>query len=227
MPDMLSPVGTAAPTSSAAAEAIVGRRGLVAAIHVSILSSALGAFPLSPSLAVAQEALVIRPLVERTVAELPPGPRFWRIENFPTLAQAQAAAGPSALATEAAGKVWLFTLGPAGGASPGGSRVAEVGPLPEVAAARYLLRINDLSGPPGGALPVHTHPGSEAFYVLAGETSQRTPHGVASVAAGQSMVGHGGDTPMLVSSSGPTHLHALVMFIVDATKPFMAPATFR
>jgi hypothetical protein len=32
--------------------------------------------------------------------------------------------------------------------------------------------------------------------------------------------------PMQVSSSGSTDLHALVMFVVDATKPFSSPATF-
>jgi hypothetical protein len=217
--------------ATAAPGAFSRRRGLaVVAIRASISLSALGSFLLSPTLpAAAQQALVITPLVERTLAELPPGPLFWRIETFPSLAQAQAAAGPTALATEAGGRVWLFTLGPAGGtSSPGGSRVAEVGPLPEVAAPRYLLRINDLSGPPGGATPVHTHPGSEAFYVLAGETSQRTPHGVASVAAGRSMVGHGADTVMQVSNSSlAADLHALVMFVVDATRPFTSPASFQ
>ena len=41
------------------------------------------------------------------------------------------------------------------------------------------------------------------------------------------MVGHGGDTVMQVSSSGATDLHALVMFVVDATKPFTSPASFQ
>jgi hypothetical protein len=31
---------------------------------------------------------------------------------------------------------------------------------------------------------------------------------------------------MQVSSSGSTDLHALVMFVVDATKPFSSPAAF-
>ena len=56
---------------------------------------------------------------------------------------------PSSSCAQALCKVWLFTLGPAGGASPGGTRVAEVGPLPPVAAPQYLLRINEASGPPG------------------------------------------------------------------------------
>jgi quercetin dioxygenase-like cupin family protein len=174
----------------------------------------------------AQQQLVIKPLAERKVAELPAGELFWRIENFATLAQAQTAAGPWGLVAESAGKGWLFTLGPAGGSSAGGTKIAEVGPIPRVLAPQYLLRINDASGPPGSITPVHMHPGSEAFYVLAGEQSVRTPHGVMRVEVGQSEAGSGADTPMQVSSSGSTDLHALVMFVVDATKPFSSPAKF-
>src|SRR6185436_11436323 len=92
-----------------------------------------------PCAATAQPALVIKPLAEKKVTELPPGPLVWRLENFSALAQAQA---------------------PAGGASPGGIKVAEIGPIPKVVAAQYLLRINEASGPPGSITPVHTHPGS-------------------------------------------------------------------
>lgn len=179
------------------------------------------------SVAVAQQALVIKPLVEKKMTELPTGQLFWRIENFPTVAQAQAAAGPTGLVAEAGGKVWLFTLGPAGKASADGTKIAEIGPLSQVVATQYLLRVNEVSGPPGSITPVHTHPGSEAFHVLAGETSQRTPHGVTRVAAGQTMAGHGADVPMQVSSSGSMDLHSLVMFVVDATKPFSSPAKFQ
>ena len=79
-----------------------------------IVASAL-VLPQSP--AIGQQVLVVKPLVEKKVTELPAGPLFWRLENFPALAQAQAAAGPTSLAAESRGKVWLFTLGPAGGAS--------------------------------------------------------------------------------------------------------------
>jgi hypothetical protein len=181
---------------------------------------------LSPSMATAQQALVIKPLAEKKVAELPAGPLFWRIENFPALAQAQAAAGSWALVAESAGKVWLFTLGPAGGSSAGGTKVAEFGPIPRVVASQYLLRINEASGAPGSTTPVHTHPGSEAFYVLAGEQSIRSPHGVMRVKVGQPEAGHGADMPMQVSSSGSTDLRSLVMFVVDAGKPFSSPAKF-
>ena len=40
------------------------------------------------------------------------------------------------------------------------------------------------------------------------------------------MNGHGADMPMEVFSSGTSDLNALVMFAVDATRPFSSPATF-
>ena len=179
---------------------------------------------LSSPAALAQK-FKVAPVAEKKVSQLPSGPLFWRIDNFPTLARAQAAAGPTALAAEVAGKAWLFTLGPAGGSSPGGSKVAEIGPVPPVSAPEYLLRINSASGPPGAKTPVHSHPGSETFYVLTGELSQKTPHGVSRVAAGQFMLGHAPGTPMQVSSTGAHDLRVLVMFLADATKPFSSTAT--
>lgn len=180
--------------------------------------------PIMPATALAQKFNVTA-VAEKKVMQLPPGPLFWRIDNFPTLTQAQAAAGPTALAAEVAGKVWLFTLGPSGGSSPGGSKVAEIGPVPPISASEYLLRINSASGPPGVKTSVHSHPGSETFYVLTGELTQKTPDGTKNASAGQSMLGHLPGTPMQVSSSGSKDLTALVMFVADAAKPFSSPAT--
>jgi quercetin dioxygenase-like cupin family protein len=92
-----------------------------------------------------------------------------------------------------------------------------------VTAPEYLLRVNHATGAPGAVTPIHSHPGSEAAYVLAGEQSFRTPHGVKRLPAGQGSAGHGPDTPMQVSSSGTEGLQALVMFVVDATRPFSRP----
>jgi hypothetical protein len=179
---------------------------------------------LAPGTASAQQALVVKPLAEIKVAALPSGPLFWRLETYPTLTLAQAAAGPTSLAVESGGKVWLITLGAAGGASTRGTKVAEIGPLPNVTASQYLLRINEATGPPRSITPEHSHPGSESFYVLTGETSSRTPDGVMRIAAGHGEVGHLADTPMQVSSSGTTDLLSLVMFVVDAAKPFSSSA---
>src|SRR5579872_1283211 len=183
---------------------------------------------------------VVKPVAEMKVKQLPKGPLYWRVENFPTLDQAKAAAGeyrwnpdtvtydgwPS-LTAEIAGKVWLFTLGPQGAATPGGTKLAEIGPVPTLSAPEYLLRVNYGSGPPGAKTPVHSHFGSESFYVINGKLGQRTPDGISYVEAGHTMNGHMAGMTMEVFNAGTTDLDALIMFMVDATKPFSVPAKFE
>ena len=181
---------------------------------------------------------VVKPIAEMKVKQLPKGPLYWRVENFPTLDQAKAAArqyrwnpdtvsydGWPSLTAEAAGRAWLFTLGPQGATTPGGTEVAEVGPVPPLSAPEYLLRVNYGSGPPGAKTPIHSHSGSEAFYVVAGKLGQRTPNGVSYVEAGHTMNGHKAGMAMEVFNAGATDLTALIMFVVDASKPFSVPAT--
>ena len=184
-----------------------------------------GLFLLSAT-ATAQQALVTKALTEKKVSQLPARPLFWRVENFPTLAQAEAATGPYGLAVGSGGKVWFFTLGPAGGSSAGGTKVVEIGPLPMLIASDYVLRVNEATGPPGSITAVHTHPGSEAFYVLAGEQCVRTAQKMIRVVVGRAETGPGADTPLQVSNCGSTDLLSLVVFVVDATRPFSSPASF-
>jgi hypothetical protein len=202
---------------------------LIPAIAVAVLTFA--AAPAS-----AQSKYVVKPVAELKVKQLPTGPLYWRIENFPALDRAKAAAGPSrwnpdtvsydgspSLAVEIGGKAWLFTLGTKGGRTEGGTLVAEVGPVPEISAPEYLLRINEGSGPPGSMTPVHMHPGSESFYVVSGRLGQRTPGGVRYVEAGATMGGNTADTPMEVFNAGTTDVTAIIMFVVDASRPFSVP----
>ena len=84
-----------------------------------VLSLGMMGALLIPSTATAQPKLEIKSIAEKKLKQLPAGPLFWRIENFPTLALAQAAAGETALAAEVSGKIWLFTLGAKGGVTPG------------------------------------------------------------------------------------------------------------
>src|SRR5262245_55220586 len=155
-----------------------------------ISAMAFAVLALAPGPASAQGKYVVKPVAELKTKQLPTGPLYWRIENFPTLEQAKAAAGPSrwnpdtvsydgspSLAAEIGGKAWLFTLGAKGGKTPGGTLAAEVGPVPPISAPEYLLRINQGSGPPGSTTPVHMHPGSESFYVVSGRLGQKTPNG--------------------------------------------------
>ena len=171
-------------------------------------------------------SIVAKPIAERKVTQLPSGPLFWRIENFETRGQAEVAAGPHGLVAEAVGKVWLFTLGAQGQQTPGATKVAEIGPMPEVRASEYLLRIMEGSGAPGAVSTIHTHPGSEGYYVMRGEGSQKTAHGVGRVAAGETLAGHGPDTVMQFINSGPTDVSYFALFVVDAAKPFTVPAKF-
>jgi hypothetical protein len=212
---------------------------LLSAARFAIPVICLVGLSLPRSTSAADVQYVVKPIAEMKVKQLPKGPLYWRVENFPTLDKAKSAAGeyrwnpdtvsnsgwPS-LTAEVAGKVWLFTLGPQGAATPGGTKVAEIGPVPPITAPEYLLRINYGSGPPGAKTPVHSHFGSEAFYVVAGKLGQRTPHGTSYVEAGHTMNGHMAGMTMQVFNAGTTDLTALIMFVVDATKPFSVPATF-
>ena len=74
---------------------------------------------------------------------------------------------------------------------------------------------------------MHTHPGTEAFLVLEGQLSQQTPHGVNVVEAGKTLAGGAPEDPMEVTSSGGEELHWLIMFVLDANKPFASDAAFE
>jgi hypothetical protein len=195
------------------------------------MSVGVAGFLLMPLPASAQEFFV-KPVAEKKVTAIPGGPLYWLVETFPTLDAAKTAAGALSLAVDVAGKAWLLTLTRKDNAaaplaaSRGGTKVAEVGPVPPLTAPVYLLRINHAGGPPGSETPPHTHPGSEAFYVLSGRLGQKTPHGVSYADAGQTMNGHQAGMPMVVFNAGKTDLSQLVMFVVDATRPFSSPAKF-
>ena len=195
--------------------------------HLILFLLAISATPAwSAEPASAVPPLTVKPLVDRKVTSLPPGDLYWRVETLPSLEKAKAAATVYSLYTERAGKAWLFTLGPKGGATPGATKLADVGPLPPTHAQVYLLRVNEATGPRGAVTPVHKHDGSEAFYVLSGEQSIRTLHGTQVVKAGQPEAGHGAGMIMQVGSTGAEDLQSLVLFVVDAEKPFSTPAEF-
>jgi quercetin dioxygenase-like cupin family protein len=199
--------------------AFASRRG------AAILALSLGAAGLPASVAVAQSAFKVTPMAEKTVTELPAGPLYWQIETFPTRAEAEAAGDALSLAAEVGGKAWLFTLAPEGAAARGGSAVAVVGPLEEVTAATYLLSIREGIAPPSAETMIHTHPGTEAFYIVNGQLTFRTKHGTEVVDAGETLAGVSPDTAMQASSTGTADLHELIMFVVDPGKPFASPAT--
>jgi hypothetical protein len=63
--------------------------------------------------------------------------------------------------------------------------------------------------------------------VLVGRVGQKTLLGISYADAGQIRKEHGPDMPMEISSAGTTDLEQLVMFVVDATRPFTSLAKFE
>src|SRR5262249_38307268 len=121
-------------------------------------------------------------VAHKTFSTLPKGPIVLRVDNFPTTQAAQGSASAASAVIEAAGKVWLLTVGSQGERSMGGSFVSEIGPLPQIpAAASYELQVADADfGPSMNAAiskAVHTHSGPEIWYVLTGEQCLETPAG--------------------------------------------------
>jgi quercetin dioxygenase-like cupin family protein len=187
---------------------------------------ALSACASAPEDLPASPDFIVENAAERTLEALPDGPLYWRIETFPSLEAARAAASPTSLAASVSGRFWLVTLGARSAATPGATHVAEIGPVPRIEARRYTLRLNHAHAPPGAATSVHSHPGTEAFYVIAGQLSQRTTHGVSVVDAGETLNGHMPGMVMQLQNTGTENLDQLVLFVVDAEQPFSSPATF-
>jgi quercetin dioxygenase-like cupin family protein len=196
---------------------------LLALLHVPVVASPPNDTTRAPA---SDSVFLVEPVAEKVVDRLPGGSLHWRVERFPSLMAARAAEGPWSIAAEAWGEAWLLTLGLRGSSTPDGLKIAEIGPVTVPAARRFLLRMNTAGGPPGAKTPVHSHPGSEAFFVLKGELTQCTSHGVSRVQAGEVMNGHQPGMIMQLESTGTEPLAQLVMFVVDAEKPFSSPAHF-
>ena len=135
---------------------------------------------LGSSVWAAEVKYVVKPIAEMKVKQLPKGPLYWRVESFPTLDQAKAAAskyrwnpdtvsyeGWPSLTAEAAGKAWLFTLGQQGAATPDGTKVAEIGPVPSITAPSTSCVSTTAADRPG---PKH-----RSTFIMAPKPSMSSP----------------------------------------------------
>ena len=176
------------------------------------------------TVAQAQAKFVVEPVAEKPLEALPDGDLYWHVETFATLDQAKAAATETGVPAEVGGKVWLLTLGPKDMAGHGGEAVTTIGPIDRFDAPAYLMRIIASAAPPGSKTSVHSHPGSEAIYILSGEATIRWPDRTDVVSAGKSLAGAAPNTAMEATSTGEDELVELIMFVVDGTAPFSSPA---
>ena len=203
---------------------MVAGRGLVPLLLLA-LCAALPILAGAHAPCTAQQS-VSRALGEKTAQQLPAGPLTWRLESFPTRVAAEAAAGPLGIPFEARGAFWLATIGSGGGPSAGGTPVAQIGPVAAPSAASYRVRVQQRVSQPGCEGDIHTHPGAEAWYMLAGEQIVVTPAGETRIAEGQSLVGPPAGTPMQLVYRGAGESDALTFLLLDAAQPNSSPATF-
>ena len=182
-------------------------------------------------------AQICRPVSERTgelgcwitantaLGQLAERRVFWHLDTYPTRVQAEAAKGPRGTVVESLGQIWLLTIDEAGWRPAGGAtRVAEIGPLPVSAQAKYSAQYMEAIFTPGMTAPAHRHAGPEAWYTLEGETCLETPDGKMVGRAGGSHVIVPGGLPMHLTATGTTTRRALVLILHDSSQPATTPA---
>ena len=162
--------------------------------------------------------------VSAPLGQLPQRPIFWHLDTYPTRIAAEAAKGARGTVVESLGKVWLFTIDVAGWRPSGGERVAEIGPLPVSADAKYSAQYMEAIFTPGMTAPAHRHSGPEAWYTLAGETCLETPEGTMVGRAGGAHVIVPGGPPMHLTATGTEMRRALVLILHDSSQPPTTPA---
>ena len=109
---------------------------------------------------------------------------YWHLRTYPTRSAAEAARSATGIVVEEDGRVWLSEFGPRNAAPRGGEGIAVVGPLQLPAAKSYAAVLSYAVMRPGDSSRVHTHPGPEGWYVLAGEQCLETPAGANRARAG-------------------------------------------
>ena len=150
---------------------------------------------------------------------LPSSPAFyWHLDTYATRAGAEAARATRSTVVESLGKIWLFTIAPAGWRPKGGHRVSRIGPLPPFRADSFAAVYMEGVFQPGMQSVVHRHPGAEAWYTLEGAMCLETPDGkLEQRARGAGVIVPGG-VPMVLTGTGTGPRRSVVLILQDATK---------
>ena len=148
---------------------------------------------------------------------------YWFLYTFPTRSAAEAARTPTGVVVEEDGRVWLNELASVPPRVQGGTVVASVGPLVLSPAPMYTAIYSYAVMTPGQRSRVHTHPGPEGWYVLAGEQCLETSVGVFRGRAGETVVVPA-NVPMELYITGSTLRRALVVVVHDSRQPRGTPS---
>ena len=151
---------------------------------------------------------------------------YWHLRAFPTRKAAEAAKSATGIVVEEDGRVWLSEFGARNTAPRGGQAIAVVGPLHLPAAKSYVAVLSYAVMRPGDKSRVHTHPGPEGWYVLAGRQCLETPAGAHSARAGGSMTVRS-NTPMQLNVTGKKLRRAFALVIHDSAQERGTPSDWK
>ena len=151
---------------------------------------------------------------------------YWHLRAFPSRKAAEAAKSATGIVVEEDGRVWLSEFGPRNAAPRGGEAIAIVGPLQLPAAKSYAAVLSYAVMRPGDSSRVHTHPGPEGWYVLAGEQCLETPAGANRARAGGTMTVRS-NIPMELNVTGTTLRRAFALVIHDSAQERGTPSDWK
>ena len=151
---------------------------------------------------------------------------YWHLYAFENRKGAEEAKSPTGLVVEEEGRVWLSEFGARDLAARGGKTVAVVGPLQLSEAVSHSAVLSYAVMRPGDNSRVHTHPGPEGWYVLAGEQCLETPAGASRGGAGETMTVVP-NVPMELSVTGTKLRRAFALVIHDGTKGRGTPSDWK
>jgi quercetin dioxygenase-like cupin family protein len=151
---------------------------------------------------------------------------YWHLYAFGSRKAAEAARSATGVVVEEDGRVWLSEFGAHDIAARGGEAVAVIGPLQLPVAKSYSAVLSYAVMRPGDSSRVHTHPGPEGWYVIAGEQCLETPAGASKGRAGQTMAVPP-NVPMELNVTGTTLRRAFALVIHDATQQRGIPSDWK
>jgi quercetin dioxygenase-like cupin family protein len=151
---------------------------------------------------------------------------WWHLRAFRSRKAAEAAKSVTGIVVEEDGRVWLSEFGPRNTAPPRGKAVAVVGPLLLPPAKSYSAVLSYAVMRPGDNSRVHTHPGPEGWYVLAGAQCLETPAGAIRARAGGTMTVRS-NIPMDLNVTGKSLRRAFALVIHDSTQTRGVPSDWK
>jgi quercetin dioxygenase-like cupin family protein len=151
---------------------------------------------------------------------------YWHLRAFPNRKAADAAKSATGIVVEEGGRVWLSEFGAKNAAPRGGEAIAIVGPMLLPAAQSYAAVLSYAVMRPGDSSRVHTHPGPEGWYVLAGEQCLETPDGANRARAGGTSTVRS-NIPMELNVTGTTLRRAFALVIHDSTQQRGTPSDWK